>query len=310
MRDDRDNRQLLDRDLPDHVRALIERTTKYKAAQAERLAKDCPGIAIGSRQGALFSRGQGRDRLPEHAWTGFKRLGDSPVAKPPSPRTKRRAEARAKALDEDLAKEKAKIDGTGKSYRRRFRGGSRFIEPPSNEVDVFHRTLIWNDAEALERKSHARRGKRRRNGQLGWVALELLRTILFRLNKTDDGKVYPSYETLAELTRYCQRAIYYAMKKLEQFGFVTIHRRCKWQETRYGRRCVQDSNAYEYHRPKTGIGKLAMAVFVPKSSDCMGIREEQLPSTNEKRFVDDQNSDVGARFWLVEPIPLGDGGYI
>ena len=303
MRDDRDNRALLDRsDLTDSVRALIERNLKYKAAQAERLAEDCPGNALGSRQGALFSKGQGRDRLPEHAWTGFKRLSDSPAAKPPSLRTGRRAEGRVRALDEDLAKEKARIDGTGKAFRRRFRGGSRFIEPPSNEVDICHRTLIWNDAEALERKSHARRGKWRRNGQLGWVALELLRTILFRLNKSDDGKVYPSYETLAELTRYCQRAIIYAMKRLEQFGFVTIHRRCKWRETRYGRRCVQDSNAYEYHRPKSGIGKLAMAVFVPKSSDCTGIREEQLTGNHAEEHV-------GARFWLIEPIPLGDGGW-
>jgi hypothetical protein len=305
MRDDRDNRALLDRsDLADSVRALIERDIKYRETRAERLAEDCPGITLGSRQGALFSKGQGRDRLPERAWTGFKRLSDSLAAKPPSLRTKRRAEARANALDADLAKEKARIDGTGKAYRLRFRGGSRFIEPPSNEVDICHRTRIWNAAEELERKSYDRRGKGRRNGQLGKVALELLRTILFRLNKIDGGKVYPSYETLAELTLYCQRAIIYAMKKLEEFGFVTIHRRCKWMETRYGRRCVQNSNAYEYHLPKTGIGKLAMAVFAPKSSsECMGIGEEQ-------HIVQNRAEGPLARFWLIEPIPTGDGGYI
>jgi hypothetical protein len=212
---------------------------------------------------------------------------------------------RAEALDADLAKEKTKIDGTGRAFRYRFRGGSRHIIPPSNDTDICHRTRIWNAIEIMERKSYARRGRYQRNGQFGKVATELMRTILFRLNKSDGGKVYPTYEVLAELTQYCQRAIIYAMAKLVTFGFITLHRRCKWMETRYGRRLVQDSNAYEYHLPKTGLGKLAMAVFCSPSSDCTGIREESLTDTGEQ----EPKTDVGARFWLIEPHRFGDGGY-
>jgi hypothetical protein len=209
-----------------------------------------------------------------------------------------------------VAKEKAEIDGTGKAFRRRYRAGSRHLEPPSNETDVFHRTMIWRDVEELERKSYERRGKGRRNGAIGKVGLELLRTILFRLDKSDAGKVYPSYETLAELTQYGQRAIIYAMKRLERFGFVTIHRRCKWIETPYGRRLVQDSNAYEYHRPKTGIGKLAMAMLTSRSSDCTGIRGVKTPGITHDAKENVATEAREGRWWLVEPIPLGDGGWV
>jgi hypothetical protein len=133
----------------------------------------------------------------------------------------------------------------------------------------------------------------------------LMRTILFRLNKSDGGKVYPSYEVLAELTQYSQRAIIYAMAKLVTFGFITLHRRCKWMETRYGRRLVQDSNAYAYHLPRTGLGKLAMAVFAPDRSDCTGIREDKLTDSPPMK----QQTAAGARFWLIEPQLFGDGGY-
>jgi hypothetical protein len=63
VRDDRDNRALLDRgDLPDHVRAMIERNLKYKAAD------------------------QG---LPENAPASLKNVRACPVAKPSSgPKTK------------------------------------------------------------------------------------------------------------------------------------------------------------------------------------------------------------------------------
>jgi hypothetical protein len=276
-------------DITPAVKAFVERQKTAKTP-AERLAADF-GL-----------------KLPQHVWTGFNPLStitEKVTKKEPSPRTRRRAMKRAKDLDADLAKEKARIDGTGKRFRFRFRGGSRHIMPPSNNTDICYRTTIWNKVEEIERKSYARRGRYQRNGQFGKVATELMRTILFRLNKSDSGKVYPTYEVLAELTRYCQRAIIYAMAKLVEFGFITLHRRCKWMETRYGRRLVQDSNCYEYHLPKTGLGMLAMAVFAPDRSDCMGIREDKLTDPAPKG----QQTDAGTRLWQIEPQPFGDGSY-
>jgi hypothetical protein len=228
-----------------------------------------------------------------------------PPKRPPSMRTKKRAEKRAADLVADLARENDEITGTGKPFRRRYRSGARFIEPPPNDVDICFRTVIWNAVEALERKSYARRGRWRRNGLAGKVGVELMRTILFRLDKSDIGRVYPGYERLAELTQYCVRAIIYAAQRLEKLGFLTIHRRCKWVDTPYGRRQVQDSNAYEYHLPKTSMGKLAMASF-GLTSECSGNAGGNLPS----QTTDVPSEDPLKRFWTIEPIPLGDGGFV
>jgi hypothetical protein len=92
---------------------------------------------------------------------------------------------------------------------------------------------------------------------------------------------------LAELTRYCQRAIIYAMTKLEKYKFIIRHRRIKWWRTRFGRRVVQDSNSYEYRLPEmTSRGQLsAMSVFVKSLSEpsgCTGIRENSLQFIREE----------------------------
>jgi hypothetical protein len=282
-------------DLTPSFRAFCERQGMAKTP-AQRLKKD-------------FGRDLPKALPPQQAWTGLESLPLPKAAKPkppPTARTKRRAMKRALALDANLAKEKAKIDGTGRAFRLRFRRGSKHIVPPSNNVDPLFRIMIWNAIDELECKSYARRGRYQRNGQIGKVGLELMRTILFRQPKSDNGKVYSSYEVLAELTRCCERAVITAMAKLAEFGFVTIHRRCKWIETRFGRRCVQDSNAYEYHLPKTGLGKLAMAVFVgslrSKSSECTGIREDKHTHTPESA----PELDAGMRWWLVEPRQTGN----
>ena len=89
------------------MKAFYERQKTAKT-NAQRLAED-----FGWKTGDL----------PQGAWTGFKPLPVIKKKEPapePTARTKQRAMARAKALDDDLAKEKAKIDGPGKAFR--FRG--------------------------------------------------------------------------------------------------------------------------------------------------------------------------------------------
>jgi hypothetical protein len=259
-------------------------------------------------QDSLFSTGGGGGLAhQENASAGLKNSRAAPLGKPPSFR-RRSALERFEALCDSLAKEKAGLDGTGKPFRRRYRSGAGHLEPPSNNVNVFRRTMLFRDVEALERNSHKRRGKGRTNGLLGKVGVALMRAILFVLDKSDNGRVYPSYATLARLAQYSERAIIYAMKKLERYGFITIIRRCKWIETPYGRRLVQDSNCYQYHLPKTAEGRLALAVFVKRpSSDCTRCAGVDTP-----RIHNDAKENLAAeeRWWLVEPIPLGDGGFI
>ena len=131
----------------------------------------------------------------------------------------------------------------------------------------------------IERKSWAARAKGKHGGSLGPVAIEVLRTLLFVIKKVD-GRLYPSYEALAKLSRKSKQAVVTAIKVLELMGFLTVHRRAKRVQTPIGIRVVQDSNAYEFHLPSKGLGALAMALFCPHSeyTKLDAIRLENKPS--------------------------------
>jgi hypothetical protein len=248
---------------------------------------------------SLFSSGgYPTPATPENA-PAVKNARACPAAKPSSGR----ARQRAVELIEELAKESAAIAGTGRAFRRRCRRDARFKEPPAVSRDRNTIARIWFVAEMIERKSYARqRGKRRRNGLIGKVGLELLRTMLYRMR---GDRLYPSYDKLDELTPYRRRAIVRAVKVLERLGFITVHRRCKWVTTPYGRRMVQDSNAYQYHLPRSGLGAILVAHFVPASSECTGSTGTKLPSSSNAA-----SSVESGRWWLVAPVELGDGRII
>src|SRR5437016_9914033 len=175
---------------------------------------------------------------------------------------RRRHKSQAEEINAALAEELER----GPDFLEWHRG-SRFRDPPKNNIDRNYLARIWFVAQMIERKSWACRKKRKRGGTLGTVALELLRTLLFVIKKID-GRLYPSYETLAVLSRKSRRAIVNAMQVLERMGFVTIHKRIKRIKTPFGPRVVQESNAYTLHLPTTGLGALAMGVFCPPASEC------------------------------------------
>ena len=172
----------------------------------------------------------------------------------------------------------------------------------------------------IERKSWACRKKGKHGGTLGTVAIELLRTLLYVIKK-HDGRLYPSYETLAVLTRKSRQAIITAMQVLERMGFVTIHKRIKRIQTPLGPRVVQDSNAYEFHLPTKGLGALAMQVFCPPSSEynkSAATRTVQTTGAERDRpKLDEAASGGGAkrqpmkedRWWLHDPLATGSGGW-
>jgi hypothetical protein len=68
------------------------------------------------------------------------------------------------------------------------------------------------------------------------------------------GRVYPSLVGLASksLAACATQTAHNAIKALVALGFVTKHRRVKEIETPYGRKLVQDNNAYEIHMPPAG----------------------------------------------------------
>jgi hypothetical protein len=221
---------------------------------------------------------------------------------------KRRFEDKAAEIDAALEKELEQ----GPDFLK-WRRGSKFGEPPKNNLDRNYIARIWWAAQVIERKSWHCRKKGKHGGTLGTVAIELLRTILFVIKK-HEGRLYPSYETLALLTRRSRRAIVAAMKVLERMGFVTIHRRIKRIQTAIGPRVVQDSNAYQFHLPRKGLGTLAMSVFCPPSSECSKRTATKTLDTTDTlaKKKDDEASGQPMkedRWWLHEPLATGSGGW-
>jgi hypothetical protein len=230
---------------------------------------------------------------------------------------KRRFEDRAEEIDAALEKELEEGPDFLKWHR-----GSMFKDPPRNNIDRNHLARIWFVAQMIERKSWICRNskKRKRGGTLGTVAIELLRTMLFVIKK-HNGQLYPSYETLAILSRKSRRAIVTAMKVLERMGFVTIHKRIKRIQTAIGPRVVQESNCYQFHLPKKGLGALAMSVFCPPSSECTkstATKTGHTTGSSTDGAKPDEHVRGGTasgqpmkedRWWLHEPLATGSGGW-
>lgn len=225
---------------------------------------------------------------------------------------KQRYKQHSEEIDAALADELAK----GPDFARCHRGSRFFIDPPKNNTDRNFIQRVWFVADMIERKSWACRAKGKRGGYLGPVALEVLRTMLFRIKKVD-GRLYPSLEALAVLSRKSKQAVVTAIKVLERMGFITVHRRVKRIATPLGVRVVQDSNAYEFHLPVKGLGASAMAIFCPSGSestksDAKKLQYEivvesshRIGETEKKRLADEEVD----RWWLHEPLPVSNGGF-
>lgn len=165
----------------------------------------------------------------------------------------------------------------------------------------------------IEQRSWNCRAKGKHGGSIGAVGLEVLRTLLFVIKKID-GRLYPSLEAMAKLSRKSKQAVVTAIKVLERMGFITVHRRVKRIQTPYGVRVVQDSNAYEFHLPGGGLGALAMAVFCPRSSESTKLDAIKHKGENRKeselgKTVKGLSREEIDRWWLAEPLQTGNGGW-
>lgn len=187
----------------------------------------------------------------------------------------------------------------------RFRRGSDFRRPPKNNVDRNFVDKVWRAATMIERKSWSCRAKGKHGGSLGAVAIEVLRTLLFVIRKSD-GQLYPSLETIARLSRKSKQAIVTAIKVLERMGFLTVYRRVKRIDTPFGVRVVQDSNAYQFHLPTKGLGALAMAVFCRPSEST---KLDAIKHQGENHTETASGNAATHRWWLLEPLQTGSGGW-
>jgi len=108
--------------------------------------------------------------------------------------------------------------------RRAYRRHSIFILNEhlyANKLDRNDRAKIITAAEGLERTTK-REG--RRNGSLGYVAIQILRALLFRYSAK--GRITsPSYDELQRRTGLCRPSIRAGLKRLQASGLLHIVRR-------------------------------------------------------------------------------------
>ena len=99
---------------------------------------------------------------------------------------------------------------------------------------------------------------------MGRPALDLLEWFAFvQWPKSAKFGMAPSLAHIAAGARMSRATVVEAMKRLELFGFLTIHRRRKRVPTPFGVKVVQDTNAYVLNLAK-GLGALALAVFAKR----------------------------------------------
>jgi len=108
--------------------------------------------------------------------------------------------------------------------RRQYRRHSQFILNEhlyANKLDRNDKARIIVAAESLERTTKL---SGRRNGSLGYVAVQILRALLFRYSAK--GRITsPSYDELQRRTGLSRVSVRAGLKRLQASGLLTIVRR-------------------------------------------------------------------------------------
>jgi hypothetical protein len=128
--------------------------------------------------------------------------------------------------------------------------------PHSRILDRNERAKVLFLAEALERRT---KPEGRRNGQLGYVGLAVLRALMFGFLNHKTGLCCPGYAAMQAKTGLCRASIANGLARLERTGIVQIVRRLVRQrvdrvspvtglpETYVG--TTQATNLYSLHPP-------------------------------------------------------------
>src|SRR3954447_16700371 len=105
---------------------------------------------------------------------------------------------------------------------------------------------IWNKARRLDMKT-SRKG--RHGGMIGRSALTVLSVLIFDFLDYATGRLDPSHAAIARKARMCARTVCTALQKLRAYGILNWIRRCHEEETPWGVRRRQDTNAYQILSP-------------------------------------------------------------
>lgn len=159
------------------------------------------------------------------------------------------------AADEALAK--------GPDFAR-YRRGSSYGEAPELSIDRNAIARIKFKLQAIRRGTWKVKEKGKHSGAIKHSVIEVFDALaLFALRYK---RVYPSLTGIAQAATRSRQTVVNALKVLEIFGFITVHRRIKKIRTALGFKTVQATNAYTIQEP-TGWGALAYAAVTRTSSE-------------------------------------------
>jgi hypothetical protein len=142
------------------------------------------------------------------------------------------------------------------------RGKSELKDAPDINLDANGITKLMVSFYSMCRNAWAGKGRGKHRGLVSRCAEEVFKALVYLAGKYE--RLFPSIKGLAYLARCCPQSVSDALNQLEALGLVTRHRRLKRVMTPLGFKTVQNTNAYELHPPKTGLGKLAEAMFGSK----------------------------------------------
>jgi hypothetical protein len=136
---------------------------------------------------------------------------------------------------------------------------SELKDAPAISLDGNGITKLMVTFYTMTRNAWTAKGRGKHRGLMSRCAEEVFKALIYLAGKYQ--RIFPSIKGLAYLARCCPQSVSDALNQLEALGIVTRHRRLKRVMTPLGFKTVQNTNAYEVHPPKTGLGKLAEAMF-------------------------------------------------
>jgi hypothetical protein len=175
------------------------------------------------------------------------------------------------------------------------------MDAPECRIDGNEASRIMLLAYAIDKKTRQHRTKYQHGGVLGDRAIELLRLLMNIGRKR--GRIFYDYDSLAAMFGKHRETVMTLMKRLIREGFVTKHRRSKIITTAQGPRRVQNSNAYEVHLPRSGIGAASIVSLGTSESNNPVVSVSSTGTTPNDRLA----SGGAERFWLAEPYRMPDG---
>ena len=140
----------------------------------------------------------------------------------------------------------------------RYHGGSEFIDPPKITADRNALARIRFKLVGIAKGSWAKKEKGKHAGLVQHSTIRVFDAICSLAKK--HGRVFPSLVGLAYLAQCSRNTVLSALKQLEFFGFITVHRRIKRVATPLGFRVEQDTNAYNIQEPNS-FGQIALRLF-------------------------------------------------